>query len=105
VILITLLAGVLGLVTSAIYSEYVAALPVDADMSRIFGSIGREAFVPVQVFDRTGTELIIELSNPAAELRRWHYLDPAGPLTLSPYVIQATVASHDESFWTNQGYV
>ena len=105
VILITLLAGVLGLVTSAIYSEYVAALPVDADMSRIFGSIGREAFVPVQVFDRTGTELIVELSNPAAELRRWHYLDPAGPLTLSPYVIQATVASHDESFWTNQGYV
>ena len=104
-ILITLLAGVLGLVTSAIYSEYVSALPVDADMSRIFGSIGREAFVPVQVFDRMGSELIAELSNPAAELRRWHYLDPAGPLTLSPHVIQATIASHDESFWTNQGYV
>ena len=104
VILITLLVGVLGLVTSAIYSEYVVALPVGADMSRIFGPIGREAFVPVQVFDRAGTELIAELSNPAAEQRRWYYLDPAGPLTLPPHVIQATVASHDESFWTNQGY-
>jgi membrane peptidoglycan carboxypeptidase len=103
--LIVLLAGFLGLVTSAIYSEYVTALPIDADMSRIFGSIGREAFVPVQVFDRTGTELIAELSNPSAVQRRWYYLDPAGPLTLPPHVIQATVASHDESFWTNQGYV
>lgn len=105
VILITLLAGVLGLVTSAIYSDYVVALPVNADMSRIFGSIGREAFVPVQVFDRTGTELFAELSNPSSEQRRWYFLDPAGPLTLPPHVIQATVASHDESFWTNQGYV
>ena len=105
VILITLLVGFFGLVISAVYSEYVTALPAGADMSKIFGPIGREAFIPVQVFDRTGTEFIVELSNPAAEQRRWHYLDSAGPLTLPPNVIQATIASQDESFWTNQGYV
>ncbi len=104
-ILITLLAGFLALVTSAVYSEYVAALPAGADMSKIFGPIGNEAFVPVQVYDRTGTELIVELSNPVAEQRRWYYLDPAGPLTIPPHVIQSTIASLDESFWTNQGYL
>ena len=102
--LLAILIGVIGLVGAFIYAENVAGLPLGSDMDGVFGPIGRESHIPVRIYDRSGEKLLLELLHPLAQERRWYYLDPTGPLTLPSYVVQATIASQDQDFWTNRGY-
>jgi membrane carboxypeptidase/penicillin-binding protein len=101
---ITLAAGFVAIALALTLSDLAASLPPVDDLERIFGAPGREAFRPVRVYDRTGDGLLFEFSNPAAETRRWIYLEPDGPIDLPGYAVQALITALDEDFWTHPGY-
>jgi membrane peptidoglycan carboxypeptidase len=101
---ITLAAGFVAIALALTLSDLAASLPPVDDLARIFGAPGREAFRPARFYDRTGEALLFEFSNPAAETRRWIYLEPDGPIDLPAHAVQALLIALDADFWSHPGY-
>ena len=97
-------AGTIAVGLALTFSDLTAALPPVDDLERIFGASGRELFRPVRFYDRDGERVLFEFINPAADDRRWIYLEPDGPIDLPDFALQAFLAALDEDFWNHPGY-
>jgi penicillin-binding protein 1C len=76
------------------YSEYAQNLPEPAKLSQQ----AETQFKTTKIYDRTGKVLLYELFDPTGGNRT------NVPLSkISPYLINATVALEDKTFWTNEG--
>ena len=82
-------------VFAAVYNYYAAQLPPP---ERIVAA-EEEAFLTSVLYDRTGQTVLYEVIDPEGGDRRWVRLGD-----LPPYVLQATVAIEDASFYRNPGY-
>jgi len=92
-----MVAGAVGLV--ALYQNYVSELPDPAALEAHFTqTTNTEFFETTRIYDRTGQTLLYEIIDPRGGDRLWVPLDQ-----ISPYVISATVAIEDRSFFENQG--
>jgi membrane peptidoglycan carboxypeptidase len=101
---VTLAVGLIVIALALTFSDLAASLPPVDDLERIFGGAGREAFRPARFYDRSGEILLFETINPAAEGRRWIYLEPDGPIDLPAYALQAFLVALDQDFWNHPGY-
>lgn len=82
-------------VFAAVYNYYAAQLPPP---ERIVAA-EEEAFLTSVLYDRSGQTVLYEVIDPEGGDRRWVRLDD-----LPPYILQATVAIEDASFYRNPGY-
>lgn len=88
---ITVVTGVIGAFgTVEAYKEVNKDLPNAAQISA-------KTFQTTRIYDRNGT-LLQEVDNPDFGWRSYVKYDD-----ISPYLIDATVASEDSTFWTNSG--
>ncbi|HEV2128810.1 MAG TPA: transglycosylase domain-containing protein, partial [Thermomicrobiales bacterium] len=90
-VVITVITSVLGVTgTVAAYRQVNGELPNAAE-------IAVETFQTTRIYDRNGT-LLQEVDNPDYGWRTFVSLDQ-----VSPYLVDATVAAEDATFWTNPG--
>ena len=90
-VIITIVTGVVGAYgTMETYKEVNKDLPNAAQVSA-------QTFQTTRIYDRNGT-LLQEVDNPDYGWRNYVGLED-----ISPYLIDATVASEDSTFWTNEG--
>ncbi|MDQ4044724.1 MAG: transglycosylase domain-containing protein, partial [Chloroflexota bacterium] len=90
-VVITVITSVLGVTgTVAAYRQVNGELPNAAD-------IAVETFQTTRIYDRNG-DLLQEVDNPDYGWRTFVSLDQ-----VSPYLVDATVAAEDATFWTNPG--
>lgn len=100
VLIVGTLAGILIAIGSVAlyavnaYGEYAKNLPAPEKVSQQ-QSI---QFKTTKIYDRTGKVLLYELFDPSGGNRTNVALE-----RISPYLINATVALEDKSFWTNEG--
>ncbi|MDW8291891.1 MAG: transglycosylase domain-containing protein [Anaerolineae bacterium] len=85
--------GGVGLALSAAYSALTADLPDPSQIVKV-----REGFQTTKIYDRNGA-LLYEIIDPTGGDRQWVTLEE-----ISPYLICATVAIEDKTFWENQGF-
>ncbi|MCS6772598.1 MAG: transglycosylase domain-containing protein [Anaerolineae bacterium] len=78
---------------SAVYTSLTRDLPNPDEIVKV-----REDFETTKIYDRRGT-LLYEIIDPTGGDRQWVKLDD-----ISPYLICATVAIEDKTFWENQGF-
>lgn len=90
-VILTVVTGVVGAFgTVRTYKEVNKDLPNAAQVSA-------QTFQTTRIYDRNGT-LLQEVDNPDYGWRTYVGLED-----ISPYLIDATVASEDSTFWTNEG--
>lgn len=77
-----------------VYAEYSRDLPEPAKLSQQAST----QFKTTKIYDRTGKVLLYELFDPTGGNRTNVSLSK-----ISPYLINATIALEDKSFWTNEG--
>jgi membrane peptidoglycan carboxypeptidase len=95
VVLLACTVGMLisgGAVTLALYSHLIAALPPNPEVAFAGLNMG-----PAKIYDRHGT-LLYEFEDETEGLR-----NPVKLRDISPYLIQATIATEDASFYHNPG--
>ena len=90
-----LLAGLTIGTAAAGYSAITANLPTPEDVR----TASVETFETTKIYDRTGQHVLYEVIDPSAGDRNWISLD-----NIPDYLIDATVAMEDSSFWTNPGF-
>src|SRR3990167_5066229 len=94
------LISVLGVVAYSamtvmnIYSEYAQNLPEPTKLSQEAAT----QFKTTKIYDRSGKVVLYELFDPTGGNRTNVALSK-----ISPYLINATIALEDKSFWTNEG--
>jgi len=90
-VVVTVVTGVIGaFATVRTYKEVNQDLPNAAEVSA-------QTFQTTRIYDRNGT-LLQEVDNPDFGWRTFVPYDD-----ISPYLIDATVAAEDSTFWTNSG--
>jgi penicillin-binding protein 1C len=95
-VMLVLLSGIGAL---SVYQSYASELPDPAALEAHFTqTTNTEFFETTRIYDRTGATLLYEIIDPRGGDRLWVPLDQ-----ISPYVISATVAVEDRSFFENQG--
>lgn len=77
-----------------VYAEYAKNLPEPEKVSEQAAT----QFKTTKIFDRTGKVVLYELFDPTGGNRTNVTLDK-----ISPYLINATIALEDKTFWTNEG--
>ncbi len=92
------LAAVVGVLFS-LYTYYTRDLPPAAALRAAFDPSNAAFFQTTQVFDRTGQHLLYEVIDPRGGDRQYVTYGQ-----LPPYVISATVALEDKTFFSNPGY-
>ncbi|MER3421649.1 MAG: penicillin-binding protein, partial [Chloroflexota bacterium] len=97
-VLVLLLAGIAGIVLAgsvsalALYSHIIAALPPNPEVTFTGLNMG-----PAKIYDRHG-KLLYEFEDETEGLR-----NPVKLHDISPYLIEATIATEDASFYSNPG--
>ncbi len=86
--------AVSALTVMNVYAEYAKNMPEPARLSQQAST----QFKTTKIYDRTGKVLLYELFDPTGGNRTNVSLDK-----ISPYLINATVALEDKTFWTNEG--
>ncbi len=92
-------AALAGLAAGSTLLGLAGELPEVSRIEAQFGLRGAEAFRPLLLYDRAGELVLFQNLPPAAADRIW--IDPQ---QLPEYVVQATVAAVDPTFWSNPGY-
>jgi membrane peptidoglycan carboxypeptidase len=77
----------------AVYASFTSDLPDPSQIKRV-----ERDFQTTKIYDRNGNQLY-EIIDPTGGDRQWIRLDD-----ISPYLICATVAIEDKTFWENQGF-
>lgn len=77
-----------------VYGSYVRDLPDPSTLSKQTST----QFKTTKIYDRTGKVVLYELFDPTGGNRTYVPLN-----RISPFLINATVALEDKSFWTNEG--
>ena len=82
-----------ALVASAVYASLTRDLPDPTQIKK-----AEEDFQTTKIYDRNGV-LLYEIINPTGGDRQWVELNE-----ISPYLICATIAIEDKTFYENQGF-
>ena len=93
VTLVLLIVGVVG-VTAGVYSYVTRDLPDPDDIKQ-----AEENFETTVIYDSSGQVALYEVIDPHAGDRTWVPLDE-----ISPYLVCATVALEDKTFYVNPGF-
>ncbi len=102
---LTLAAGVvlaflaIVAVLAGVYAYFTQDLPSAEALQAAFSSENSEFFQTTRIYDRTGQQVIYEVIDPRGGDRQY-----IGYNALPAYVISATVAIEDKTFFTNPGY-
>ena len=96
-----LLVSIFVVIAALIFANLTSGLPQVESIENGFRAPYGDSFQPVQVYDRSGEVLLLEILNPTAEVRRWVSLDD---VSIPDHVFQATIAAQDATFWSNTGY-
>jgi len=86
---------------AGVYMYFAQDLPDPSEIEAQFSaqsSIDQQYFETTKIYDRTGKTLLYEVIDPNAGDRQW-----VGLMEISPYLINATIALEDHSFYTNIG--
>jgi membrane carboxypeptidase/penicillin-binding protein len=103
-VLFIIAVGTVALVVAMIYADLTSGVPPIQEIEHAFGSVGRESFQPVRIYDRSGEIMIFEAIHPAAVDRQWLRLDPLATDVFPQHVVRSSIIALDETFWTNPGY-
>ncbi len=87
-------AAFAAMTVSNMYAAYAKNLPEPAKLSQQ----ASEQFKTTKIYDRTGKVVLYELFDPTGGNRTNVSLDQ-----ISPYLVDATIALEDKTFWTNEG--
>jgi membrane peptidoglycan carboxypeptidase len=81
------------------YAYYTRDLPSAAALQAAFDPSNSEFFQTTQIYDRTGQHILYAVIDPRGGDRQYVTYD-----TLPAYVVNASVAIEDKTFFTNPGY-
>jgi membrane peptidoglycan carboxypeptidase len=91
-------------ITGIFYLDLVSDLPSIEDIQAWF-TPSRDSFPPpVQVFDRSGETVVTSLLHPSSADRRWFRIGSQISPSIPADLIDAVVASQDETFWGHSGF-
>jgi len=102
--LLSLLALLAGVAIVWVYVELIQDLPSLDSLPTLLDPPYGLLLQPTRLYDRSGSHLLIELQNPAAEGRQFLSLDTNQPNYLPSSLISATLAVSDPTFWRHPGY-
>ena len=70
-----LLVSIFVVIAALIFANLTSGLPQVESIENVFRAPYGDSFQPVQIYDRSGEVLLLEIINPSAEERRWISLD------------------------------
>jgi membrane peptidoglycan carboxypeptidase len=82
-----------ALAAGAVYASFTSDLPDPSQIKKV-----ERDFQTTKIYDRAGNQLY-EIIDPTGGDRQWISLND-----ISPYLLCATVAIEDKTFWENQGF-
>jgi membrane peptidoglycan carboxypeptidase len=89
------------------YLDLVKNLPAINSLPALLEPPTGTLLQPTKMYDRSHQHVILTLENPAAQSRQYLRVSSggeAGGNTLSPHLVDATIASLDPGFWSEPGY-
>ncbi|RPI20365.1 MAG: hypothetical protein EHM70_26590, partial [Chloroflexota bacterium] len=118
--LISLFVVLLTLSLALVYIDLTRDLPSLQTLPALLEPPNGLLLQPTRIYDRSGQRLLLELENPAVEKREYIALSTDGitgdlpttvssdpdsaERTFSPFMVQATIAAADPTFWRNPGF-
>jgi membrane peptidoglycan carboxypeptidase len=102
--LLSLLVALTGVVLALLYTNITKDLPSLESLPALLDPPNGALLQPTRVYDRSGQHVILTLENPAAAGRHYLTLDLGVPDHISPYLVDATLATADPTFWHNPGF-
>lgn len=106
-ILISLLLAVLSLACLWYSADLRRDLPPASALAALLEPPDGTLLQPTRLYDRTHEHILMTLENPAAAGRQYLHIDRDSQETtreISEYLIEATIAELDPSFWKHPGY-
>ncbi len=101
---VVILLASLGFFAGLAYTRVIADLPPVKNLEEIFSNSADGFIQPIQVYDRSGENLLFELIHPDAMARHWVSIHEGGENQLPEEATQAAVAFLDDDFWSDKGY-
>jgi membrane carboxypeptidase/penicillin-binding protein len=103
-VFLSLMLGLVGLGISISYAELQVGLPAVEELENILVSTAGGFPAVTLLYDRTGENVIQELLHPLAEERIWFRLPSDSDADAYQWIVTATLASQDVSYWSNPGF-
>lgn len=100
-VLVSLSTALSGLALAWFYLDLTRALPPLETLPSLLAPPGGRLLAPTQIFDRTGTRLLMTFENPSAVGRQYISFEQDG---LPDAAIAATLAVTDPGFWEHPGF-
>ena len=87
-----------------LYSNLTSDLPSPEILPTLFNPTDGKLLQPSRLLDRSGERVIAVLENQNSSDRRYLSTRESNRFSVSPSLIQATIASVDPGFWTHSGF-
>ncbi len=102
-LLLALLVALTGLGLAALYTALTAGLPAVEILPALLDPQQGLLLQPTRIYDRSGTQVIATLDNPAGGQRQFLSLDDSNANYLPSSLITTTIAVADPGFWNHPG--
>ena len=102
--IISIFFAITIIATTVTYSSLTLDLPSPQILPSLFNPTDGKLLQPSRLFDRSGEVVIAILENKNATNRRYLPIGEDKSSSLSPTLIEATIASSDPGFWTHPGF-
>ena len=102
--ILSLLIALAGVFLALVYTGITKDLPSLESLPALLDPPDGSLLQPTRLYDRSGQHVILTLENPAAAGRKYLSLDPKEADHISPYLVDATLAAADPTFWRNPGF-
>lgn len=90
---------------TVLYSNLTSDLPSPEILPTLFNPTDGKLLQPSRLLDRSGERVIAVLENQNSSDRRYLSTRESNRFSVSPSLIQATIASVDPGFWTHSGFL
>lgn len=95
----SILLVIAALTFALVQADITSDLPAVTSLESHFGAIGRERYVPVRFFDRSGEVVLYQASNPDAKGPRWLYIQDDGPIDIQEHTLRALLAAIEPDYF------
>jgi membrane carboxypeptidase/penicillin-binding protein len=92
------------LALTGLYAALIEDLPSPEILTTLLEPPDGTLLHPTQLFDRTGTQIILTLAHPGSEEKQYITLDEGRALHIPPEMVSATIVASDPSFRRHEGY-
>lgn len=104
IVIVTLFLVGASFIAGLFYASLVSDLPPAGNIETLYAETADGFPRSIEVYDRTGENLLFALLHPEATMRQWASFGSGGMNPLPQSIIQASVAFQEPSFWENIGY-